>query len=113
MSKLGFGWKYIGSGRKRAVYLLPNGRNVIKIPLSEDGIHDNYMEAFRYSNGRKEGMYVQYARCRLLGVLLIMEYVAPIDESPYNLGINWVYSVDSGQVGYTKQGKLVAYDFGN
>lgn len=110
--------KYLGCGRNRIVYLLPSGKNVIKIPLSEAGENNNYDEAFRYSK-RIERKSIPLARCRMVKdtPYLIMEYVidpfAIQHRRKYTLCNmpTWVEFVDCRQVGYTRQNKLVAYDY--
>ncbi len=112
--------KCIGEGRNRRVYLLSSGKNVIKVPLNDDGISDNCIEDFRFRKHRNE--WYPLARCRLLDYtqyILIMEYVAMIDycvPGTWNEMCklhSWIMSVDSGQVGYNRAGKLVAFDYGN
>ena len=103
--------KCIGEGRGRRVFLLPSGKNVIKVPLNEDGIHDNMAEAFRFRKQRKA--WFPLARCMMWGQYLIMEYIEPV----YGFGdlmkqYNWVGMVDCCQVGYNRAGKLVAFDYG-
>jgi len=73
-------YKYLGSGRNRHVFLLPSGRNVIKVPINEAGRTDNYLEAVRFKKSSINS-YASYARCRLLNfnqACLIMEYVKPV-----------------------------------
>lgn len=105
--------KCIGEGRNRRVYLLPSGKNVIKVPLNDDGISDNCVEDSRFRKHRAK--WYPLARCRLLDYTkyyLIMEYVKPA-KKPYDCGEAWVYSVDCGQVGFNRAGRLVAFDYGN
>lgn len=105
----------IGEGRNRRVYLLPSGKNVIKVPLNDDGIRDNCLEDHRFRLHRSK--WYPLARCRLLDFAkyyLIMEYTEP----QYNLCElmklhNWVGMVDCCQVGLTSKNKLVAFDYGN
>lgn len=102
--------KFLGEGRNRKVYLLFSGKNVIKIPKNDDGIRDNCIEDFRYRKNRDK--WFPLAKCRLVNYSnyhLVMEYVKQA-EDPYGLA-TWVYSVDCGQVGFTNNGKLVAYDY--
>lgn len=105
---MGRDWTFIGQGRTRAVFLLPGGRYVVKIPVDEMGYHDNWSEA---RQAKRDGWLYkhQVARCRLMkNGWLVMEYVKPAtgEELP-----DWVGSVDCGQVGWTRDGRLVAYDF--
>jgi hypothetical protein len=101
-------FEYLGSGRHRAVYR--HGNYVIKIPLSDYGISDNYYEATIYKEYGYDKGYIPYARCRLLGTILIMEYLEPV-KSFDNLP-EWTMAVDCTQVGYNRHGKLLAYDYG-
>lgn len=51
------------------------------------------------------------ARCRLMpNGWLVMEYVRQAKESWEDLP-RWTYGVDCKQVGYTHDGRLVAYDY--
>lgn len=101
--------KYLGQGRNRIVYLLPSGKNVIKIPINEYGLYNNWDEATIFSR-REDGCYIPLARCKMVKdtPYLIMEYVEQTKD-PYVEP--WTYSVDCSQVGYTRSGKLVAYDY--
>ena len=104
-------FKFIGKTKKRAVYLLPGGKNVIKVPLNEQGLHNNYLEDFRYRFQKSK--WYSLARCRLLkNGCLVMEYIEVIDK-PYDLKLYWVDMVDCGQVGYNRLGEVVAYDYGD
>lgn len=106
--------KFLGEGRNRAVYLLPSGKNVIKIPLNDDGINDNLTEEYRYRFQRKT--WYPLARCRLLNGShnLIMEYVEfPNSYCELREIHSWIDFVDCWQVGYNRAGKVVAYDYGS
>lgn len=101
--------KHIGTGRHRAVFLLSSGRWVIKVPVDDMGYHDNWSEASQSKvNGwlKKEWK----ARCKLLrNGCLIMEYVEPVKS--FSDLPDWTNGVDCWQVGYTLDGRLVAYDY--
>lgn len=100
-------WTYLGTGRNRAVYLLPGNRNVIKIPLNDEGVFQNEYEA--RSAKRDDWLYRwQKARCRLIFPCLIMEYVelGPFSDLP-----DWSDYVDCQQVGKNRLGNFVAYDW--
>lgn len=98
----------IGRGRNRLV--LRHGKYVIKIPLNFNGEVDNAWEA------RVRLRDIPTARCRLATLggwqVLVMEYVEVPTDFSYAAYPNWCKSVDCAQVGWTRQGKLVAYDFG-
>lgn len=99
---------FLGYGRNRLVLKLSSGKNVIKIPLNEEGVSDNYREN-RYAKVNGWLDHSQKARCRMFGYCLVMEYVEPTYEFE---GLpNWTGAVDCQQVGYTSDGRLVAYDF--
>ena len=111
------GWKYIGPGRHREVW--HRGNYVIKIPLCMNGLSDNFHERSVWSKHRDHG-YIKYASCRMVGnFLLLMEYarfVGPDSDETgyftYSKSPEWGYSIDCGQIGYNKRGRIVAYDYG-
>jgi hypothetical protein len=106
-------------GRTRNVIDL--GSWVVKLPKTEVGILDNLQEHdtgsyFRIVNMKNLDI-VQYPKTRLVAIakykyipILFMEKVTLIKDT-YNLP-NWVDQIDGRQVGYTKDGRLVAYDYG-
>jgi hypothetical protein len=117
-------WQYLGEGRHRSVWR--HGNYVIKLPLGQDGIHANYQEAYTWNKYGYDGGCIKYARCRLLGDILVMQFanccVAGItDENGYVhlntitdlLKVEWPLLVDLWQVGYNRFGQLVAYDYGD
>lgn len=111
------------AGRNRMAIVLKRG--VLKVPMNFDGFTDNDWEG-SVSNSTESlnnPHYIQYPHTRLRYVegvpLLFMEYVhhASNAEVEAHLGIgagesNWTHCVDGGQVGFTKAGRLVAYDYG-
>lgn len=108
---MGFDLYCLGIGRHRTAYKL-QGPYVAKVPNSTWGLTDNEEEAHAYLIGKAQrwlgGNY--FAACRMLGYVLIMEYVEHADL-PYVDLPSWVYAVDCKQVGYTADGRLVAYDY--
>lgn len=101
----------LGVGRHRAVFALPGERYVLKVPIVEMGYFDNSRENRLC---RRDGWLLrkQMARCRLLpSGLLVMERVTEPHEHERRDFPDWVGGVDCGQVGYTQDGRLVAYDF--
>lgn len=89
------------------MFLLSSGKYVLKIPRNECGIADNLHESC------VSGIY-HNARCRTINLFgttcLVMEYLKPAgyeDDLP-----DWTGFVDCCQVGYNRNGKLLAYDFG-
>ena len=108
------GLEELGCGRNRATYAL-GPRHVLKIPVNEDGMYDNSSEAEQWRRRREHSSF-PIARCRILlnkdGLpLLVMERVVPTEPKPRPAMPDWVYSIDCQQVGYTRKGALVAYDF--
>lgn len=99
------GYKFLNKGTKRAAYLSPDGKHVIKVPITHIGIMENFFESKRW----KEGNRKMLAKCLLaFNNLLIMEYVRPIDPETAPA---WADEYD-GQVGFNTAGVLVAYDYG-
>lgn len=102
-------------GSQRVTYFLGDG-TVIKIPKTDEGEFSNLREANLSKETGKEG-YIPIAEAKsetieIQGVeyeVLRMEEVTPvlIDYKTYP---QWIASVDCGQVGLDKNGKLVAYD---
>lgn len=104
-------------GRNRAAFIFSN--YVIKLPMCPAGCGDNDWEG-SISTGDNPND-IQYARTRLLYwknkiPIVLMERVeharsadiiAKLGEEP-----DWCMSVDCGQVGWNRAGKLVAYDYG-
>lgn len=104
------GFKFLGSGKDRRVFLTPNKKYVIKFPIHKDGAQANWNEARRWRY--RKSYDKKFARCKLIPNtdILVMEYVKPRkigDPVP-----RWAYGVDCLQVGYNCNGNLVAYDYG-
>jgi hypothetical protein len=104
------GFKFLGSGKDRRVFLTPNKKYVIKLPLHEDGAQANWNEAQRWKHRRSYDK--KFARCKLIPNtdILVMEYVRPRKVGEHIP--RWVYGIDCLQVGYKSSGELVAYDYG-
>lgn len=101
------GWSYLSSGRNRIVF--KKGERVCKVARNLKGECDNHHESATYFK-HKDKAEIKFAKCCLVGPLLVMEYV----EECHTLGKflpRWTDFVDCGQVGYTKEGKLVVYDY--
>lgn len=104
-------------GRNRVTFMFRT--YVVKLPITCAGIGDNDWEG-SVSNIPGEQGYVQYARTRLHYKgdmpILFMERVEPVSGKQIveRMGFepDWVYSVDCGQVGFNRAGRLVAYDYG-
>lgn len=104
-------------GRNRIVYIFTT--YVIKLPTCLDGFSDNDWEG-SISNANDDPEEIRYARTRLIYKneipILYMEYVVYACEKTITKRLGyypyWVNSVDCGQVGFNKKGKLVAFDYG-
>lgn len=100
--------RFLGVGRSRAVFLMPSGRWVLKVPISDEGYWHNQLEATKSKTD--DWLYKwQKAKAKILkSGLLVMEYVThvPVGQQP-----DWASYVDCGQVGLTHDGRIVAYDY--
>lgn len=100
----------LGEGRHRAVFYDREAGEVIKVPIERSGIDANFYEL--------DLQDIILARTELdpssteYGIpLLRMEYVEPIPCTDHKGLPGWTLSIDCQQVGYTKDGRLVAYDW--
>lgn len=102
----------IGEGLDRIVF--DTGRFVIKVPRNGFCFFAQYNEEFRGLRHLKNEIY---AACRIWHIndvpVLWMEKVQVLEKIDYSLLPDWVGYIDCGQVGYNRQGKLVAYDYGD
>ncbi len=98
-------------GRTRIVFLLDE--TVLKIPLTDEGLYANALEA---DHSRREGKTgsIPIADCAIdwhgdLSVLRMerVDITPSLDGSPKPA---WTGAVDCGQVGYDREGRLVAFD---
>lgn len=107
-------------GRNRCVFLFD--KYVVKLPKNHDGIADNDWEG-SVSNDHNTApceWQVQFPRTRLAYVnelsIVFMERIEAANEKEIRRRLGyvpkWVDCVDCGQVGFTRSGKLVAYDYG-
>lgn len=109
-AKKAFG-KSLGAGRSRIAFRW--GDTVVKIPINDQGFWANFHESTTWEENKD-----CLARCGYhkelslsLGVpVLVMEYLRITKESYEDLP-DWVGFIDCGQVGYTKDGILKAYDW--
>lgn len=103
-------YEVIGEGRNRIVFI-KDEKWVIKCPLNEEGLEDNYSESKRFAEFGKKDLVV-YAECHISHLndipLLTMERAYPIKDNELP---EWSSYVDGGQVGKTLSGEIVAYDF--
>jgi hypothetical protein len=99
------GYSLVGTGTKRAAYVSPCKKHVIKVPIDPIGIMENFHEHMRYKKGDRSKL----AKCMLTpNSLIIMEYIQIV---PNYLLPEWCEEFDN-QVGLNKKGVLVAYDYG-
>jgi hypothetical protein len=105
--------EYLGAGISRGVFMWEPGW-VVKAAIRDSGLYANAREANLYERYGKEGG-IPYAECRLVefaGVdVLVMEWVEH-DFRPLLKQPSWVMRVDCAQVGFDREGNLVAYDYG-
>lgn len=102
----------IGTGRDRHTFNRGDGY-VLKLGHDSCGDEANLHEAFLFAKHGYHGK-IPYAKCHIEYMqgfpILIMEWVEHTDLPRKKLP-RWVDSVDCQQVGYNKQGLLVAYDY--
>lgn len=105
-------------GTSRVTYL--SKFVVFKVPISEYGFRTNDLEASIISIGEPDDpFYIPLAKSKHFPncdiPIVVMEKVkeASYDEIKNSLGYvpDFVSAVDMGQVGFTKKGKLVAFDY--
>lgn len=107
---------YLSAGRHRMAFLDIRTDFVVKIAHNIDGIQANREEVSSFRNRNSNSLPM--AKCYSWVIVedcpiaIVMEYVE-MAKDRYTLSIihPWVWSVDCGQVGYNKQGKLVAFDY--
>lgn len=107
-------------GRNRIAFMF--NTYVVKLPWSDDGFGDNDWEGSVSNDPTSPDneWNIQYARTRLHYEgeipVLFMERVQPLTTKGivdrFGAEPEWVMSVDCGQVGINRQGRLVAYDYG-
>ena len=104
-------------GRTRCAFIYPTF--VVKFPITIEGIRDNDWEG-SVSNADDDPEEIRLARTRLVlwgsFPIVLMERVewASYREIEAKLGHvpDWVGSVDCGQVGFSRDGRLLAFDYG-
>ena len=101
----------LGSGRHRTVFDMGDGY-VLKLPWNFEGIYSNELEARTANDNHSSD--ICYARCELIDFLGVPAVkMEKVDIAPRGKLPSWTSYVDCQQVGYTTDGRLVAYDFGN
>lgn len=105
--------QYLGQGRHRHAFR--RGDFVYKIAWNWDGIIANSEELLICSKHKHkhDKDYICYALCRRINdVCIVMEYLEEFwKQHTVKVLPKWTLCVDSLQVGYSKHGKLKAYDF--
>lgn len=101
-------------GRNRIVFI--SKFCVFKIPTCNNGCIDNDWES-SLSNADiidQEEIYYANTRSIIIDDLLccVMQKVTPWQYENWNEMPDWINSVDGGQVGYSRKGTLMAFDFG-
>lgn len=106
-------------GRNRTVYVM--GTYVVKVPRNLDGIADNDWEG-SVRNGAVIGEYSTiYPKHKRLAYwksipVVFMERVVHASSKQIVKRLGkvppWVDQIDCGQVGFNRNGTLVAYDYG-
>lgn len=128
------GFTLLGEGRMRRTFLAPHKRFVLKFPTYEEGLYGNRSEAElyqRFKNNPDHSRYgMVYAPCRLIQNAILMMWAVKesfgesdgdreaarnqsyVQFNNRSRGLpSWVNEVDCQQVGYLKNGRLVAYDY--
>lgn len=102
------GFEHLGTGRNRTCFARPDDHYVIKIPVNASGVQNNWDEAAWFAKFREH-----MARCRVvqwLGLpVLVMERVS-VGFDSMDLP-EWSEWVDCQQVGMSRRGAFVAYDY--
>lgn len=119
------GWQFVAKGSFRACYKRPNRKWVLKVPRIKKGIQDCVNEAsmFKHREGKynpkaEEHMQGALAPCRIVKIAempcLIMPEVDTTLRNRYNDHPKWTHMLRDGrQIGTTRRGKVVVYDYGN
>lgn len=127
------GWKWLGRGRHRSVFLSPNKDKVVKVSHHPTGVIANFHEHFFATRSEHLTLLCTYSKTvrskipiprvfglgragkdKLLSVICV-EHVERTDEG-WSLAQNnpWIHDVDvdsAPQVGYTASGRLVCFDW--
>lgn len=110
LARLDRKYSHIGSGLYRAVFKM-RGNRVLKIPLNEAGEFCNDGEASIIDRNCARGRWVEIEGF----VCVIQEYVEDASLAAIRMRLgripDWVSGIDCAQVGFTRSGRLKAYDF--
>ena len=99
----------LGTGRHRTVFDMGDGW-VLKLPQNIYGDGSNDLEV-QLANS-DEPSDIPFARCDMVDFFGIPAVkMEKVEQARGNLP-EWTNYVDCGQVGWTQDGRLVAYDFG-
>ena len=98
-------------GRHRIVFFDYDNDQVIKVPISDSGIAANFQELDIQDKhlaitDLDLNLSIKYGM-----PILRMELVKPILMEDLKNLPDWIYDIDMVQVGHTKDGRLVAYDW--
>jgi hypothetical protein len=95
-------------GSSRAVFVGIN--TVFKIPLNDQGVLDNHHEARMFERYGNENNLARSRMLKNTGVLAMTRVEHKRFTSTEAIP-DWVHSVECMQVGHTRAGELVAYDY--
>lgn len=95
-------------GSHRTVFIDKKNDEVIKVPSQNSGDFANQQELNTQGELYAKTKLDKELTERYGYVVIRMEYV---EHSGYSKEPDWTWSIDCGQVGHTKDGRLVAYDW--
>lgn len=105
-------------GRSRKVYIDKKNNLVYKLPITSNNNRYNIEERMNYLAYLHDNTKIPVATCELFYTsdnvpVLIMEYVTDYIKvhKTYTDLPAWARFIDTYQVGYTSDGRLVAYDY--
>lgn len=106
-------YKCLGAGGSRVTFDVGNGL-VVKVPFSDNWYNESEAKKSEESaSSGKHDLAQAVTICEDGVLVLIMEKVTPIEndsEIPHDKR-NWAHNFDCAQVGWTADGRLVAYDY--
>lgn len=106
-------YQCLGAGISRVTFDVGNGL-VVKVPFSDNWYNESEAKKSEASaSSGKHDLAQAVTICEEGVLVLIMEKVTPVEddsEIPHDKR-NWAHSFDCAQVGWTADGRLVAYDY--